>query len=294
MLKHIKHIVYEEKRPFRNNDFRRFEVNGKEYRMANGTTRNEFSKLIKEGVIELDSKSDRAYYTTKDHKFSKPMTPYHTGGLFAEVGGATRVGRQTPLYKWIKNLPVEDQSLHNIRLKFEVRGIWAALFNKYPNLVDSSNQNIPLRKWVFCNDIDVSATIHHTDTVSIAVACSYRPIAVNIHGLLDCTETLCRTEERLTSLLSDCSNNKDAPSIIMPPYRKWIGTMWHFGVDGTDTFKGSAFCVTFEEGISDIFTIYIKRRKNGSSKPRIDRQEYSDKPFVNIFMEKLYPDGRLA
>jgi hypothetical protein len=151
-----------------------------------------------------------------------------------------------------------------------------------------------LQKWAFCNDIDVTATVHHTDTVSIAIACSYRPIAVNINGLMDCNESLVRAEERLTSLLSGCSNNKDTPSVVIPSYRKWIGTMWHFGVDGIDVFKGPAFCVTFEEGISDIFTIYIKRMKDGRSRPRLDRQEYSDNPFINIFMEKLYPEGRLV
>jgi hypothetical protein len=294
MVEHIKHIIFEEKRPFKNSDFRRFEVDGKEYRMAIGTIRNEFWKLVKKGEIELDYKSDCAYYTIKGHRFSRPMTPYHAGALFTQSGGITRLGRQTPLYKWLKNLPVEDQSLHNIRCRFEASGIWSAFSDKYPNLVNSSSQDIQLKKSVFCNDIEVTPTIHHTDTVSIAVACSYRPIAVNINGIMDCIESLVRTEERMTSMLLVCTENNDTPSITIPSYRKWIGTMWHFGVDGIDTCKGPAFCVTFEEGISDIYTIYIKRMRDGRRRPRLDRQEYSDNPFVNIFMEKLYPGGRLA
>lgn len=31
-----------------------------------------------------------------------------------------------------------------------------------------------------------------------------------------------------------------------------------------------------------------------AQKPRIDRQEYSDNPFVDVFMKKLYPGGQLA
>jgi hypothetical protein len=72
--------------------------------------------------------------------------------------------------------------------------------------------------------------------------------------------------------------------------------MWHFGIDGIDTYDGEAFRVTFEEGISDIYTIYTKRMKDGRQRHRIERQEYSDNnnPFVDIFLQKLYPGGYLT
>ena len=46
-MKYISHIVLEEHRPFSYQDFLRFEVDGKEYRMQHGTFRNKISQLIR-------------------------------------------------------------------------------------------------------------------------------------------------------------------------------------------------------------------------------------------------------
>ena len=289
---HIYYLVHQEKRNFSVVDFRRFIVDGKEYRMTAGTFRNKVLKRKKLGTIELDCKSGCAFYTIKGHKFSNPMTPYHTGGIFSS---SVTVGRQTPLYKWLRNLPVERQSLHNIRLRFEDEGIWQAMSQIHPTGINTTNQDIALDTWLFNNDIDILVTIHHTDTVTVTMACSYKPIATDVNGLVDCVEVLVRTEDRITAMLSKTNNYNDGnkSDVTVPSFRKWIGVMWHFGVDGIDTYDKEAFHVTFEEGVSDIYTIYTKRMKDGTLRPRIERQEYSKNPFVEIFLEKLYPAGVL-
>src|SRR5918995_6306894 len=109
MLQHMKTIVLEEQRPFFFGDFARFEVDGKEYRAKHGTYRNTISKFRKLEIVELDYNSaGTSYHTLKGHKFGKMMTQNRTGGLFS----SSQVGRQTALYKWLKNLPTERQSLH--------------------------------------------------------------------------------------------------------------------------------------------------------------------------------------
>lgn len=290
MDQRMEHIVLKEERPFSFVDFSRFEVNGKEYRMSHGTFRNEISKRIKSGMAELDYNCGTAYYTLVGHRFGRPkMTHSHTGGILLS---GVAVGRQTPLYKWLKNLPVEKQSLHNIRLRFEAENIWHLLYDIYPERINKTSKDIELEPWQFNNDIDVTVTIHHTDTVTVAIACSYKPLATDVNGLVDCIEILVRTEERITGILSkECKENDEI--VAVPSFRKWIGVMWHFGVDGIDTYDKEAFRVTFGEGISDIYTIYTKRMKDGHLKPRIERQEYSKNPFVNIFLQKLYPEGYL-
>ena len=292
MNQHVEYLVHQEKRNFSVKDFRRFVVDGKEYRMTAGTFRNKILERKKLGKVELDCKSIRAYYTIKGQRFSDVVTPHHTGALFSS--GVT-VGRQTPLYKWLKNLPVEKQSLHNIRLRFEAECIWQAMSKIYPSRINKTNKDIELESWVFYNDIDILVTVHHTDTVTVAIACSYKPIATDVSGLVDCIEALVRTEDRITSILSNANNFNDEKklNVTIPSFRKWIGVMWHFGVDGIDTYDKEALRVTFEEGISDIYTIYTKKMKDGILKPRIDRQEYSNNPFINIFLEKLYPAGVL-
>ena len=292
MDQHIEYLVHHEKRNFSVVDFRRFIVDGKEYRMTAGTFRNKVLKRKKLGTIELDCKSGCAFYTIKGHKFSNLMTPHHTGGIFSS--GVT-AGRQTPLYKWLKNLPVERQSLHNIRLRFEAEGIWQDMSQIHPTRINTANQDIALDTWLFTNGIDILITIHHTDTVTVTMACSYKPIATDVNGLVDCVEDLVRTEDRITAMLSNTNNYNDGnkSNVTVPSFRKWIGVMWHFGVDGIDTYDKEAFHVTFEEGISDIYTIYTKRMKDGTLRPRIERQEYSNNPFISIFLEKLYPGGIL-
>jgi len=292
MLQHMLNIVSKEQRPFYFGDFMRFEVDGKEYRMAHGTYRNKVSRFIREEKVEFDHNyGGTAYHTIKGRKFGKQMTLAHTGGLFS----SSKVGRQTPLYTWLKNLPVERQSLHNIRLRFESQGIWEVFSVAYPDLINSTNQDISLKPWVFHSDIESVVTVHHTDTVSIALACSCQPIATNINGLLDCIEVLVRIEERLAMIANDiCKKTESSIVVSIPSFRRWIGVLWHFAVDGVYSYKGEAFCINFEEGVSDIYTIYTKRMKNGSLKPRIERQEYSNNPFVDIFMQKLYPGGHLT
>jgi hypothetical protein len=233
-----------------------------------------------------------AFYTIRGKRFSDTVTPNHTGGIFPS--GVT-VGRQTPLYKWLRNLPVENRSLHNIRLRFEAEGMWKSMAQIYPTRINETNKDIVLDVWMFNNDIDILVTIHHSNTVTVTMACSYKPIATDINGLVDCIEALVRTEERITAILSSANNLNDGKrtNITLPSFRKWIGVMWHFGVDGIDTYDKEAFHVTFEEGICDIYTIYIKRAKDGRMRPRIDRLEYSKNPFIEIFLEKLYPTGVL-
>ena len=291
MDKHIEHIVLHEERPFCFVDFRRFEVDAKEYRMVHGTFRNEISKRIKSRKVERVYSQGTAYYTLVGHRFGTPlMTPNHTGGILSS--GEAPIGRQTPLYKWLKNLPVEEQSLHNVRLRFEAENIWHNFSGIYPQHINETSKDIELEPWLFNNDIDITITIHHTDTVTIAMACSYKPLATDENGLVDCIEILVRIEERITGILSkECKENY--LNVSVPSFRKWIGVMWHFGVDGIDTYDKEAFRVTIGEGISDIYTIYTKRMKDGRLKPRVERQEYSNNPFVNIFLQKLYPEGYL-
>ena len=67
--------------------------------------------------------------------------------------------------------------------------------------------------------------------------------------------------------------------------------MWHFGVDTVTEYTGRDFEVTFEEGISDLYRVYIKRMKDGKNKVRTERQEYPSQEYADAIVRKLYPDG---
>jgi len=278
MLKHIQHIVLEEKRAFCGLDLRLFEYDGKEYRPKRGTCRNKISKFEKLGLVEFQYRYYYAYYSIPGHKFTKAITQ--------KGAGLPLIGRQTPLYKWLKNRPREKQSLHDIRLIFVAKALWNSVCQKFSEKIDASNQDLHLDSLKFSDDIIVKVIVHHSDTVSVAIACPYRPFVIDIPDILYLIEILTRVETKLASL---CGT-----SVIIPRYTTWIAKMWHFGFDFLDRYEGEKFHVTFEEGISDLWRIYTKRMKDGKYKVRAEHQESPNKPIIDAIMDKLYQDGEIT
>ena len=270
----IREIVLIEQRPFSFVDFRAFEVAGEKYEMNHGTFRNNISKLRKVGVVELAFKSKPAYYTIPGKKFSKSMTQDRMGVPITNIINEPLL-KQTPIYKWLKNRPTHKQSLHNIRLTFEAADIWNIFSKIYPTLANPDNKDVKLPTLLFFEHIDVIVTIHHTDTVSVAISCSYKPIVVDIKDILKLSEALVRTELHLKGIAEANfkSNNYDSGSFTIPCYKKWIVKMWHFGIDTIDEYGKEEFHVTFEEGISDLYRIYTKRMEDGKNIVRVEHQE---------------------
>ena len=118
----MKQIVLVEQRPFSFADFRKFEIGGEKYEMRHGTFRNNISRLMKEGEVQLAFKSRPAFYTIPGKKFSKTVTLDHMGVPPSIINRS--ILKSMPIYTWLKNQPTEKQALHNIRLTFEARGIW--------------------------------------------------------------------------------------------------------------------------------------------------------------------------
>ena len=50
---------------------------------------------------------------------------------------------------------------------------------------------------IVTHDLTIKTTIHHTDTISVIVACSLNPVAVDLKGLVRLSNALTRVEERL-------------------------------------------------------------------------------------------------
>ena len=65
------------------------------------------------------------------------------------------------------------------------------------------NKDILFHTWKLNNDILIRVTVHKTDTVSIIVTCSLRPIPINFDGISKFTEMLTRTEERISNMIKN-------------------------------------------------------------------------------------------
>lgn len=151
-------IVFLEHRPFSFIDFLpRFEVNGKEYSIDYGTLRNKFSQLRKNGKIELDYRSKQTFYTIKGHKFGKkkPMTINPLG-----------VQLYDPISKLISRLPFGKNALHDIHLRFEVKGIWTLLSTNSALRIDPVSKDLRLPTLSF-KDLDIRLAIHRSDTATV-------------------------------------------------------------------------------------------------------------------------------
>jgi hypothetical protein len=323
IYEHMAYIVLVEKRPFSFKDFLSFEVNGKEYNMEHGTFRNKISKLNRNGTVELVYNSHIAFYTLKGYKSGKfPITRDHTGGTtsYNSSGSSSSSTSITNhhnhrsgngyLYETIMNLPLEHNSIHDIRLIFKAKGIWSMLSNHYnnnnnPNLELSMNihsKDILSPTWKFNNDILIRVTVHKTDTVSIIVACTLRPIPITDDGISKFTEVLTRTEERISNMIKniqDDHNNKNndslksenttasAATINIPHYDTWMVNMWHFGADSRSQCTGEKFSITVNDGRNVLYRVYTKQRERKDTRIRIERQECLRKSIIEAINEKL-------
>jgi hypothetical protein len=321
MLEHMAYIVLVEKRPFSFKDFLSFEVNGKEYKMEHGTFRNKISKLNKKGIVELDYNSHIAFYTLKEDKFGKSVITHdHTGGTTSYNSSSWRSNNKSSssitnhnhksgngyLYDLIMSLPLEHNSIHDIRLIFKAKGIWSMLYNHYninnnnyfnPELsLNIHNKDILFPTWKLNNDILIRVTVHKTDTVSIIVACTLRPIPIHYDGISKFTEILTRTEERITNMIKNKertyndslnSENTTTATINIPHYNIWIVTMWHFGADSRLQCTGEKFSITFKDGKNVLLRVYTKQRERKDTRIRIERQEYPRKSIIDAINEKL-------
>lgn len=210
MRKRIQEIVVLEERPFSFTDFKNFEIDGKRYELRYGTIRNYFSKLTKAGEIEFAYNSGVAFYTLPGRNFSKQVTADHVGDnshSFPLILQQLPI-RNTPIYRWLKNRRFDKQALHDIRLPFEANGIWALFYKIHPNLVDNNNQDLHVPSLTFFGYLDLGITIHHSDTVSISIGCSFRPIALDVPDLLQLIEALTRAELHLTNAINELMGPK--------------------------------------------------------------------------------------
>ena len=77
---------------------------------------------------------------------------------------------------FIDTLPPVKHALHDIRFRFKVDNIWTVISTNHPELKPNEvSKDISLEP-IVTHDLTIKTTIHHTDTVSVIVACSLNPV----------------------------------------------------------------------------------------------------------------------
>jgi hypothetical protein len=197
---------------------------------------------------------------------------------------------------------MDKPGIHDIRLRFKCKGLWSILplYSDSDNLIE--NMDLKSNRDIILKDIDlkefvIKPTIHKTDTVSVAIACSESPIPINLEGLAKATSGITRVEERLQRVVDEyikqnIRSRKLSSSVLItktpiPNHMTWIVTMWHFGQDSLTEYTGERFEMSWEDGLK-LFRIYSKDYRNKKKmRVRKEIQECPNKPLKEAFMDKI-------
>lgn len=209
MKRHMESIVRCEYRPFSYLDFESFEVDGHCYAVPHGTCRNEFSKFVKWGIIELDYNSKVSYYTLKGHRLSKNLMTRNHMGISPVIPVTGVIGiEMDKLFGYLRSVPLEQSSVHDIHLKFTVLDIYKIMSSSpmYNRLIKPVSYDIVLSPELV-DGVKITPIIHRTDTVTVSVACSAASVPINEEGVTNLSCALTRVEERLSFKLDECGNS---------------------------------------------------------------------------------------
>ncbi len=214
---------------------------------------------------------------------------------------------------------MDKPAIHDIRLKFSVRGLWNILSSSSSSSTDLiCKKDLKNNKDINIHDIDlkdhiIKTTAHKTDTVSVIIACSNTPIPLDTLGLANLSSGLTRVEDRLQRLLTDHytslnavghasaadnnNNNNNSiylinlpPKYSVPSHMSWTVTMWHFGQDSLTGYSDEKFEMQWKDGLQ-VFHMYSKQihsnKKTSKKIIRKEIQEYPNRSLEDAFKDNL-------
>jgi hypothetical protein len=103
------------------------------------------------------------------------MTPHHM--TVSSMSSMSSMSSSSP--NFIDKLLVDKHALyalHDIRFRFAVEGLWSTINTNHPKLKPNDISKDIVLGTIETNDLAISVTVHRTDTVSVIVACSSKPI----------------------------------------------------------------------------------------------------------------------
>jgi hypothetical protein len=117
---------------------------------------------------------------------------------------------------FIDNLPSQIHSVHDIRLRFNIEEIWSTIRNNHPEIIPNEvSKDISLLP-VRMHSLEAKIVAHHSDTVSVIVACSMKPVVVDNEGLICLSNILTSVEEKLLALVAGCAHTTHSlPKILI-------------------------------------------------------------------------------
>ncbi|MBA3750992.1 MAG: hypothetical protein H0X03_08925 [Nitrosopumilus sp.] len=263
LLEKIRSIVHNENRSVSFKDLLSFDWNGQQINYKHGSLRNLISELLREGKIEVVCRSPQAFYTFPGINFGKAMTPTYI------MASPNLNYKQKTFLKFLRVHELNIPAIHDIRLLFTCEGLRSMLLSTNNDLIESidkkDNKDIKLKD-ITLNDITLKTIVHNSNKVTVIVACSDNPIALDYIGIAKLSSALTRVEDRLQRVVEDYTKSTTNQEInknieyTVPCHLSWIITMWHFGYDSEPGFSGESIEITWKESL-EVFRIYSKKRR---------------------------------
>jgi hypothetical protein len=251
VIKQLEYFNKIEYRPASYKDLQVIEIDGKQCTLKYGTLRNMLSLLKREGKVERYYNSKVSFFVIKGIKFGKHLTNH----VMTE-------NNKTKLSDAIKKLPENNRGLHDIHISFHVQDLWTIMNESKRFKINEYNKGILLPHFNI-DGLKITAIVHHTDTITVSVACSKNPVSTAIedaHGVIRLAAALARVQERIQRVVDECGQllSGGYESILIPDYSSWKVKMWHFSVDSPN-YKEVEFCMTWKDGQDVLLRDYSKK-----------------------------------
>lgn len=138
--------------------------------------------------------------------------------------------------------------MHDIRLLTNCAGSWQRLIDNghIPNAI---SKDIVLPQLNFTDFRYAVVTVHHTDSISIMLACSYSPLVRTMSDMLALFGYAGEIKSHIENLIG----------LKMPSPTEWIHTQSHINRDAEGSFSDKEFEYTFQMYGDAAFRIYNKQ-----------------------------------
>ncbi len=204
-------------------------------------TRNNFRQFIHKfkDIIEVEIKSNPCFYKLKGLNVSSLRN------------FVTDEAKGVIMLSLLENLKEQQPAIHDLKFSIE-SNIHQYLKENYP--VNQNNNGIKLQVPSFDKNILIKAMIYPKN-IQLDIGCSYKPFIYDLSGTLN----LCSILGQISFYLHIISHQ----NAKIPLISSWVITHYHFGKDGSETWSGKSFHLTFDEVFCGTVRFYSKKYPDG-------------------------------
>jgi hypothetical protein len=217
-----------------------------DFDMSNDNFRQKVFEL--KGIIECAITSNPAYYRVKGMTYNYKVLDHIT------LGG---MGVGKKMQNILESVSKQPPAIHDIKLKFECPKVYNYLI-KFGHKPNPTNKGIVFSRIEVNDHTSLNFTVY-PKTITIDLACTYKPIIYDPRGALQLVQILERVRYALTI------DTKNLVEISDP--LEWIITQYHFNQDST-AYDGPSFHITVDEFSVGMVRYYSKNFPNGVKRIR--------------------------